>query len=131
MSYLSRCTLALIALVAILLPVVLLADIPRPDIPEAEGECVEPESVMRTDHMKFILHQRNETVHQGIRTSKYSLKECINCHVQPDEQGHYPEITSKKHFCNACHSYAAVKIDCFQCHVAKPEQAVSTKQPSH
>ena len=47
------------------------ADIPRPDVAEAEGKCVEPTDVMRRDHMEFILHQRDETVHEGIRTSKH------------------------------------------------------------
>ncbi len=95
--------------------------VPLPKEIEGKGErCVEPEEVMRRDHMKFILHQRDETVHRGIRTSKYSLKECINCHVQPAADGSYPSIKSEDHFCTSCHTYASVSIDCFQCHAAQP-----------
>ena len=49
-----------------------------------KGEkCVEPTEVMRRDHMKMVLHQRDDTMHQGIRTVKHSLKNCINCHADP------------------------------------------------
>ncbi len=102
-----------------------LADNPiLPFIPEAQDRvseeqgCVEPLDEMRKNHMEHILHQRDETVHEGIRTKQYSLNECINCHVSkaPDA----PRISSEKHFCNSCHTYAAVSIDCFQCHADRP-----------
>jgi len=84
---------------------------------EAQG-CVEPTEDMRKNHMEYILHKRDKTMHQGIRTSRHSLKECINCHVSdaPDA----PRVSSREHFCNSCHSYAAVHIDCFQCHADRP-----------
>lgn len=102
-----------------------------PVLPEAQARfsdaqgCVEPTEDMRKNHMEYILHQRDETVHEGIRTRQYSLNECINCHVSdaPDA----PRVSSEEHFCNSCHTYAAVKIDCFQCHADRP---VSTK-PRH
>jgi hypothetical protein len=95
-----------------------------PDVPVAQRRvsesqsCVEPTAEMRRNHMKYILHQRDETTHNGIRTSKYSLEECINCHVSqaPDA----PRASSDKHFCNSCHTYAAVNIDCFECHADRP-----------
>jgi hypothetical protein len=95
-----------------------------PVIPEAQARfsdeqgCVEPIEEMRKNHMEYILHQRDETVHEGIRTRQYNLNECINCHVSdaPDA----PRISSEKHFCNSCHIYAAVSIDCFQCHADRP-----------
>ncbi len=96
------------------------AEVPLPDIQEAEGECVEPEDVMRRNHMKFILHQRDETMHQGIRTTKYSLKQCVSCHAAKDDQGEYIHVDNPKHFCASCHEYAAVDIDCFQCHADTP-----------
>jgi hypothetical protein len=92
-----------------------------PEVPKGKGEvCVEPTDVMRRDHMKFILHQRDETMHRGIRTEKYSLDECIECHVQPGPDGKIARIDSPDHFCNSCHTYAAVKIDCFDCHADRP-----------
>lgn len=109
-----------------------------PEVPEAQARfsaeqgCVEPTADMRRNHMKYILHQRDETMHQGIRTSRHSLVECINCHVSdaPDA----PRVSSEEHFCNSCHSYAAVHIDCFQCHADRPDrsgqhQTVSGEQP--
>jgi hypothetical protein len=77
---------------------------------------------MRRDHMRFLLHHRDDTVHQGIRTKQYSLNECIVCHVQPDASGRFASSDSPEHFCNSCHSWAAVSIDCFQCHAAQPAQ---------
>ncbi len=95
-----------------------------PYIPEAqrrysdEQGCVEPVEEMRKNHMVYILDQRDATVHEGIRTRQYSLEQCINCHVSdaPDA----PRIDSEKHFCNSCHTYASVSIDCFQCHADRP-----------
>lgn len=95
--------------------------VPVPNEVEGKGEqCVEPIDVMRRNHMQFILHQRDDTMHKGVRTKQYSLKECINCHVQPTADGSYPSIKTKEHFCNSCHTYAAVHIDCFQCHATHP-----------
>jgi len=95
--------------------------VPMPNEVEGKGEqCVEPTDIMRRDHMNFILHQRDETMYKGVRTKQHSLKECIDCHVQPTADGSYPGIKTKEHFCNSCHTYAAVHIDCFQCHATHP-----------
>lgn len=93
-----------------------------PQIPAASrGEqCVEPLDVIRRDHMRFLMHQRDATVHQGIRTSRHSLKECVSCHARTDARMEYVRIDAEGEFCDSCHSYAAVNIDCFQCHAAKP-----------
>jgi hypothetical protein len=114
----------LLAGLTLLIPLAGLAGTPLPVIHEPEGECVEEEDVMRRDHMNFILHQRDETVHMGIRTSKYSFAECIDCHVQPDENGNIASFKSDEHFCNTCHEYAAVSIDCFDCHADRPQQYI-------
>jgi hypothetical protein len=97
-----------------------------PDIPAAQDRysamqgCVEPTDEMRRNHMKYILHQRDRTMHEGIRTTQHSLNECINCHVSPAPDA--PRVSSEEHFCNSCHSYAAVNVDCFQCHADRPQQ---------
>ena len=91
--------------------------------PEVATSCVEDTDLMRDKHFEFILHQRDETMHRGIRTSKHSLKNCLNCHVQPRADGSYPRHTDPDHFCSACHEYAAVRIDCFECHFDGPEKA--------
>jgi len=73
-----------------------------------EQPCVEPLEEMRVNHMEYILDQRDETVHEGIRTKQHS------------DADDAPRIDSEKHFCNSCHTYASVSIDCFQCHADRP-----------
>jgi len=89
----------------------------------AEREsCVEPTERMRRMHMEFIKHQRIETVHQGIRGTKYSLAGCIDCHISYDAAGNPRPINQPDQFCGACHSYAAVHLDCFDCHASVPNR---------
>lgn len=85
--------------------------------------CVEPEEEMRRNHMEYILHQRDETMHRGIRTRQYALEECINCHATKDDSGNYIRVEDSRHFCASCHTYASVSIDCFQCHSDVPVRA--------
>ena len=89
-----------------------------------ETLCVEPVEIMRRRHFDFILDHRDRTVIQGIRTKQYSLIGCIDCHVTPDEQGKYARYSENTHFCASCHQFAAVTIDCFQCHADRPEEAI-------
>ena len=88
---------------------------------EGKGEqCVEPTDVMRTSHFEFLLHQRDETVKNGVRTKEHSLKNCVSCHANKDDQGHYIPVNAEGQFCNVCHQATSVSIDCFQCHATKP-----------
>lgn len=83
----------------------------------AKGDqCVEPTDVMRRDHMNFILHQRDKTMHKGIRTSKHSLKNCVECHADPKTNS----VLGKDGFCESCHTHTAVSMDCFTCHTPSP-----------
>ena len=93
---------------------------PKPVITKAaKGEqCVEPTDFIRRNHMKLLDHHRDQAVIQGVRTKKHSLKECINCHASENTGS---VAASKDDFCVSCHSYAAVKIDCFDCHSTKPQ----------
>ena len=91
----------------------------EPTVHIFRGEkCVEPTDEMRRNHMKKILHQRDRTMHEGIRTTKYSLRQCINCHADPKTES----VLGKEGFCQGCHSYAAVNMDCFSCHTDKAEK---------
>ena len=104
-----------------------MAGTPFPSIHEPEGEgvkCVQPEDEMRRNHMNYILHQRDETMREGIRTETYSLSKCIDCHVQPNEKGEVAAHDDKEHFCSACHEYASVQIDCFECHADRPQKYI-------
>jgi len=85
-----------------------------------ETKCVAPESEMVRNHMEYILHQRDETMHKGVRTRQFALEECINCHAIKDDQGEYVRVEDDRHFCATCHTYASVNIDCFQCHADVP-----------
>lgn len=59
--------------------------VPLPDVTTGKGEqCVEPTPDMRRNHMRYLTHQRDETVHRGIRTKRHSLKECVACHAGED-----------------------------------------------
>ena len=82
--------------------------------------CVAPTDVMRRDHMLKLLEQRIKTVHQGIRTKTYSFTHCISCHAKKDDKGAWIPPSSKEHFCQGCHVYTGVKIDCFECHAGNP-----------
>ena len=103
-------------------------DVPSPEIPKAKAKateeygCVAPVEYMRKNHMQELLHQRDDTLREGIRTKKFSLAECINCHVTPDESGKLARFGEDQHFCSSCHNYASVSVDCFSCHRDTPEQ---------
>jgi hypothetical protein len=81
------------------------------------GTCVEEPAFMRRNHMKLLQHQRDDTLRGGVRTGKYSLKECVACHASQTSQSVNAEASN---FCQSCHNYAAVKIDCFECHANTP-----------
>jgi hypothetical protein len=88
-----------------------------------KGErCVEDTEVMRKNHMTFLKGHRDEALREGIRTKKFSLRECLECHVPPAE----PTQASRSeqgHFCQNCHMYTGVRIDCFECHATRPEKS--------
>ena len=96
--------------------------VPVPVIPAGKGEtCVEDIDFMRRNHMDLLKHQRDETVFNGVRTRRHSLKECVSCHVVAGPGNVPVSASSPKHFCRSCHDYAAVNVDCFQCHASRPE----------
>ncbi len=89
--------------------------VPAPVPPKGIGQqCVAPVAEMRRYHMDYLSHQRDDTVRGGIRGAKFSLRDCIACHAVPAKAAQ----RSVEPFCDACHVYAAVKIDCFECHNA-------------
>ncbi len=91
--------------------------LPHPEIANP-GKCVADTEYMRKHHMDVLLRHRDETVHEGIRTKRYSLTNCIDCHASRKNNS---VLGTKENFCQACHTYAAVKVDCFECHSSKPE----------
>jgi hypothetical protein len=96
--------------------------VPKPVIEPARGEaCVADPDFMRRNHMQLLKHQRDETVHLGVRDARASLKGCIECHASATS-GSVAQAPGD--FCVSCHSFAAVKLDCFECHASKPGKAV-------
>jgi predicted CXXCH cytochrome family protein len=101
--------------------------VPVPTPPKGRGEkCVADTNFMRRYHMVMLAHQRDKTVIDGIRTKRFSLKECVDCHAVTGSNGQPVSYQDPKHFCRSCHEYAAVKIDCFECHASKPETRTAT-----
>jgi len=97
------------------------AEVPMPKLAQASGEqCVEDTAFMRRNHMDLLKHQRDKTLRQGIRSKSHSLQGCLDCHAIYDNNQQIVDIKNDKHFCNSCHNYAAVKIDCFDCHSSTP-----------
>jgi predicted CXXCH cytochrome family protein len=97
-----------------------------PAIPKASGSCVDDPAVMRRHHFDFLKHQRDDTLRSGIRGAKYSLKECVSCHAGKDSKGSLVPVNAEGQFCQSCHAYAAVSIDCFTCHATVPEKGPKT-----
>ncbi len=94
------------------------AGVDKPKLERGKGErCVEDTDFMRRNHMQLLKHHRDETMHRGIRTTKHSLKGCVECHAS-EKTGSV--AATKEDFCMACHTYASVKLDCWDCHATKP-----------
>jgi predicted CXXCH cytochrome family protein len=64
-------------------------------------------------------------VHKGIRTPQHSLAGCIDCHADKGAQGQFLPVNAQDQFCQSCHAYAAVQIDCFSCHASVPAERIS------
>jgi hypothetical protein len=95
-----------------------LADVELPGLQNHKGaKCVDDVDFIRRNHPDLLRHHRDETVHKGIRTTKYSLKNCVQCHASA-KTGSVAE--AKDDFCVACHSYVGVQLECWECHSSKP-----------
>jgi hypothetical protein len=106
------------------------AGVDLPKLEKGKGDkCVEDTAFMRRNHMDLLKHHRNETMRQGIRTTKHSLKGCVECHASSKTGS---VASAKGDFCVACHSYAGAKPDCWDCHATKPgkRSIQQTAQPA-
>jgi hypothetical protein len=90
---------------------------------EKEGACVAPTAQMRRNHMTMLLHQRDRTMHEGVRTQRFSLKNCVECHASRETGS----VLGKEGFCSSCHAYASVSIDCFECHSPMRRTSLTSK----
>jgi hypothetical protein len=96
----------------------------QPVVKIEKGEaCVAPVAEMRRDHMKMLFHQRDRTMREGVRTTQFSLKGCVDCHASTKTGS----VLGEEGFCSSCHSYASVKIDCFECHTPMRQTKVTSR----
>jgi len=94
---------------------------PRPAIiVEKEGHCIEPADRIRRDHPDLLRHQRDQTVRAGVRGARVSLRTCVDCHAS---RSNGSVIGTSRNFCQGCHEFAAVRLDCFECHSPRPDGA--------
>jgi hypothetical protein len=94
------------------------ADVELPGLQNHKGEkCVDDEDFIRRNHPDLLKHHRDDTVRKGIRTTKYSLKNCVECHASAKTGS---VASAKDDFCVACHSYVGVELECWECHSSKP-----------
>jgi len=91
---------------------------PKPVLPKDAKTCVLPAAEIRANHMKLLNVWRDEVLRDGDRSTfeiegkryqKSLMMTCMKCH------------TSKKQFCDTCHTYASVKPYCWDCHIAPVE----------
>ncbi len=93
----------------------------------AGDACVKETQWMRRNHMELLKHDRDRTLRHGIRPVDGSLKGCVECHTNTNDQGEFVPVNADGEFCSGCHSYAAVKLDCFECHATRPESVRAAK----
>lgn len=98
------------------------AEVPQPavEIARPGTQCVAPPAEMRRNHMAMLKHQRDRTLRLGERGAQVSLNACIDCHANPTS-GSAASVDGD--FCASCHRYAAVTLDCFECHQSKASLA--------
>lgn len=94
-----------------------LAPVPSLDTPAIKAmvvkQCIEPTEYMKTYHMKLLYKWRDEVVRQGntiyvnSRGQNYPISlqgTCLKCH------------SNEEQFCQRCHTFAGVKLYCWDCH---------------
>lgn len=106
--------------------------VPLPELAKPKGErCVEDTAFMRRNHMNLLKHQRNEVVHKGAGQEKYSWQGCVECHAATHPAVDNGKTATLYPFCQQCHEYAAVRMDCLECHSDIPQaaQAADNSKP--
>jgi len=94
---------------------------PKPAIVvESQGHCIEPAERMRRDHPSLLRHQRDATVRTGARGMPASLRACVSCHAG---RASGSVLGASDSFCQSCHEFAAVRLDCFECHSSRVDRA--------
>lgn len=101
---------------------------PLPTVAVEKGpageKCVRDTEWMRRNHMTLLKHQRDDTMYRGVRGTDEALRACIDCHADRKTGS----VTgSDQAFCQGCHSYASVSLDCWDCHNPKKVKTAEVK----
>ena len=92
---------------------------PTLQLPAGQTKCVQSKAWMLANHPRLLSDWRNAVVRQGTRDyvcaggahRQMSLtKTCIGCHG------------SAQQFCDRCHNYVNVSLNCWNCHVSSTGQ---------
>jgi hypothetical protein len=104
--------------------------VPLPTIAvDKATHCIEPPEAMRRLHPELLRHQRDRAVREGVRGVKVSLAACVECHAGKGTGVAAGSVTgSPQAFCESCHRYAAVKLDCFECHQSRASAALGMEK---
>ncbi|MDP2811604.1 MAG: hypothetical protein Q8O34_15795 [Rhodocyclaceae bacterium] len=127
-----RALLSLLAVALLVLNPAYAGEVPKPVVKiENPGSCIAPAEEMRRNHMEKLLHQRNKTLREGMRggAKSASLNGCIECHASKTTGVARSVLGSNESFCQGCHAYAAVKLDCFECHSPKAGYKAAGAKP--
>jgi hypothetical protein len=120
---------AVVLALALSVTAIAAAEVPQPRFSvDRSTQCVAPPEVMRRTHMQMLMHRRDRTVHLGIRGGDEALAQCISCHASRTTGA---AIGAPDAFCQSCHDYVGVRLDCFDCHQGRPGNAarVTARQP--
>jgi len=118
----ARAAAAALALVTLLAAGGLARGDAAPTSAPAAGKaaCVEDTAFMRRNHMDLLQHQGQRTVRDGVRTTRHSLANCVDCHADKETGSVLGRNSAgKAGFCADCHAYVAVETRCFECHSPK------------
>ena len=98
---------------------------------ENPGQCVAPAAEMRRNHMEMLKHQRDRTMRLGERGAAVSLNGCVECHASKTSGSVLGDTADGRNgFCGSCHAYAAVKLDCWDCHQSKANFKAASAAPT-
>jgi nitrate reductase gamma subunit len=88
-------------------------------------------TVMIRNHPKFLFNHRTIVMHTGVGEANDNIERCVTCHAVKDANGQPVGFDNPTHYCRACHTKAAVTIDCFECHTSKPVPEGQSALPPH
>lgn len=107
---------ALLLLAYLTMPILLGSTTPQVVIqPKAGTECIADPATMRREHPDMLRKVADDTVRGGVRGARASLKSCMACHAS-----HESAAAAQTNSCVTCHTFTAVRMNCFECHATQP-----------